>query len=85
MIHGSLSNLGQRSCKISRFWLREKLVEREETNSYLLVGPDTCLNILESCDRYPQGKAYTFIYAINEVSRGECQIRSVELLVSILG
>ncbi|KAF3541487.1 hypothetical protein F2Q69_00022646 [Brassica cretica] len=28
-----------------------------------LEGPDTCLGILASCDRYPQGKAYTFIYA----------------------
>ncbi|KAF3560333.1 hypothetical protein F2Q69_00012969 [Brassica cretica] len=27
------------------------------------TGPDTCLKVLASCDRYPQGKAYTFIYA----------------------
>ncbi|CAN6905185.1 unnamed protein product [Brassica oleracea] len=24
--------------------------------------PDTCLKILASCDRYSQGKVYTFIY-----------------------
>ena len=42
-------------------------------NSYLPTGPDTCLSILASCDRYSQGKTYTFIYARNEVSEGERQ------------
>ncbi|KAF2610231.1 hypothetical protein F2Q70_00013550 [Brassica cretica] len=37
------------------------------------TGPDTCLSILASCDRYPQGKTYTFIYARIEVGRGDCQ------------
>ena len=29
--------------------------EREDMNYYLPAGPDTCLSILASCDRYPQG------------------------------
>ncbi|WZZ88818.1 hypothetical protein YC2023_117397 [Brassica napus] len=45
--------------------------------------PDTCLNILASCDRYSQGKAFTFIFMVrNEVSRGECQTGFAELLTS---
>ncbi|KAF3503828.1 hypothetical protein F2Q69_00043196 [Brassica cretica] len=46
------------------------------------VGPDTCLSILASCDRYSQGKAYTFIYARIEVGRGDCQTGLAKLLTS---
>ncbi|KAF3546320.1 hypothetical protein DY000_02006761 [Brassica cretica] len=41
-------------------WLRGDEAMRDFT------GPDTCLKILASCDRYPQGKAYTFILLRNE-------------------
>ena len=54
--------------------------EREEMKSYLPAGPNTCLSILASCDRYPQGKAYTFIYARIEVGRGDCQTGFAKLL-----
>ena len=74
---------GQWSCNISRLWLWEKLVEREERNFYLPVGPDTCLSILASCDRYSQGKAYTFIYARIEVGRGDCQTWFAKLLTRL--
>ena len=53
--------------------LTKKEISRERgKNSYLTAGPDTCLRILASCDRYFQGKVYTFIYARIEVGRREC-------------
>ncbi|KAF2571613.1 hypothetical protein F2Q70_00004328 [Brassica cretica] len=51
-------------------------------NYCLPAGPDTCLSILASCDRYSQGKAYTFIYARIEVGRGDCQTGLAKLLTS---
>ena len=80
MIHGSVSNLGQWSCNISRLWLREKLVEREDMNFCLPAGPETCLSILASCDRYPEGKVYTLIYARIEVGKGDYQTWLAKLL-----
>ena len=59
--------------------IREIIREREDMNSCLPVGPDTCLSIIASCDRYPQGKAYTFIYARIEVGRGDCQTSFAKL------
>ncbi|KAF2601774.1 hypothetical protein F2Q70_00026238 [Brassica cretica] len=48
-------------------------------NSYLPAGPDTCLSILASCDRYSQRKASTFIYARIESFELAFQCRWFEL------
>ena len=54
--------------------LIESEISRERGNNfYLPARPDTCLSILASCDRYPQCKAYTFIYARIEVGIGDCK------------
>ncbi|KAF2567627.1 hypothetical protein F2Q70_00026042 [Brassica cretica] len=45
----------------------ENLVEREDMNYCLPAGPDTCLSFLASCDRYPHGKAYTFMQELRLV------------------